>query len=83
MARNLQSKLPASDTLRVYDINTPILEKFVQEAKASSSGASVEIADTVRDAAENSVCVTFLTSLSRASRAALPRSELSDEFVHE
>lgn len=55
MARNLQSKLPASDTLRVYDINPQTIEKFLSESKASSSGAAVQGADTVRDAAENSV----------------------------
>lgn len=52
MARNLQSKLPASDTLRIYDINSQALDKFVSE---STSGAVVEVAETVRDAAENSV----------------------------
>ena len=62
MARNLQSKLPASDSLRVYDINAQTLERFVNETKASS-GAAVQVADTVRNAAENSVglhsCVTL------------------------
>jgi 3-hydroxyisobutyrate dehydrogenase len=60
MARNLQAKLPASDTLRVYDINGQTLERFVNETKALSSGASVQVADTVRDAAENSVGLLFV-----------------------
>jgi hypothetical protein len=55
MARNLQAKLPASDTLRVYDINAQTVEKFLGETKSLSGGASVQVADTVRDAAENSV----------------------------
>jgi hypothetical protein len=59
MARNLQLKLPASDSLRIYDINVQTLERFVSETKASS-GASVQIADTVRDAAENSVGPSLL-----------------------
>jgi 3-hydroxyisobutyrate/3-hydroxypropionate dehydrogenase len=59
MARNLQSKLPASDSLRIYDINAQAIERFVNEAKASS-GASVQVADTVRDAAENSVGLSFV-----------------------
>lgn len=55
MARNLQSKLPNSDTLRVHDINPQILEKFLAESKAFSGGAVVQGADTARDAAEDSV----------------------------
>lgn len=56
MARNLQAKLPASDTLRVYDINTEMVEKFAQETKGLGNGAAVTIAKDVRDAAEDSVC---------------------------
>jgi 3-hydroxyisobutyrate dehydrogenase len=59
MARNLQSKLPASDTLRIYDINSKILDQFVSESK---SGAAVQVAETVRDAAENSVRLSTLFS---------------------
>jgi len=55
MARNLQAKLPSTDTIRVYDINTASAEKFVTETKALSAGAAVEIATSVREAAENSV----------------------------
>jgi 3-hydroxyisobutyrate/3-hydroxypropionate dehydrogenase len=55
MARNLQAKLPSSDTLRIYDINPQTLERFANETKALSGGASVEIAENVREAAENSV----------------------------
>ncbi|KAH6676678.1 3-hydroxyisobutyrate dehydrogenase-like protein [Halenospora varia] len=54
MARNLQAKLPSTDTLRVYDINTASVERFANETKALSSGAAVEVASTVREAAEDS-----------------------------
>ncbi|KAF4632269.1 hypothetical protein G7Y89_g5857 [Cudoniella acicularis] len=54
MARNLQAKLPSSDTLRIYDINSASVERFANETKALSSGAAVQIAASVREAAENS-----------------------------
>lgn len=56
MARNLQAKLPASDTIRIYDINTESLNRFAQETKALGNGADVSVANSVRDAAEDSVC---------------------------
>lgn len=56
MAKNLQAKLPASDTLRIYDINTESINRFAQETKALGTGAAVTTADGVRDAAEDSVC---------------------------
>lgn len=55
MARNLQAKLPSTDTLRVYDINTESVNKFATETKALSGGAAVEVASSVREAAEDSV----------------------------
>ncbi|KAH8602075.1 3-hydroxyisobutyrate dehydrogenase-like protein [Bisporella sp. PMI_857] len=57
MARNLQAKLASTDTLHVYDINTVSAEKFVRETKALSAGAVVELASSVREAAENSEIV--------------------------
>jgi 3-hydroxyisobutyrate/3-hydroxypropionate dehydrogenase len=63
MARNLQAKLPSSDTLRIYDINPQTLERFANETKALSKGASVEIAENVREAAENSVGPLVLEQL--------------------
>jgi ornithine cyclodeaminase/alanine dehydrogenase-like protein (mu-crystallin family) len=64
MARNLQAKLPSSDTLRVYDINPQSVEKFVSETKALSVGAEVQIAGSVREAAEDSVCCFPQSNLS-------------------
>ena len=55
MARNLQAKLPSSDTLRVYDINSDSVNRFASEVKAASGGAAVKIASTVHEAAEDSV----------------------------
>lgn len=55
MARNLQAKLPSSDTIRIFDINSEIVKRFSDETKALSSGAAVEVADSVRGASEDSV----------------------------
>lgn len=55
MARNLQAKLPSSDTIRIFDINAESIERFANETKGLSNGAAVEIASNSRDAAENSV----------------------------
>ncbi|PMD35984.1 hypothetical protein L207DRAFT_515721 [Hyaloscypha variabilis F] len=54
MARNLQAKLPSSDTLRVFDINAKSIERFANETKALGSGAAVKVAANARDAAEDS-----------------------------
>jgi 3-hydroxyisobutyrate/3-hydroxypropionate dehydrogenase len=55
MARNLQAKLPSSDTLRIFDVNAESIHKFANETKALGSGAAVTIAATAREAAEDSV----------------------------
>ncbi|KAB8298099.1 hypothetical protein EYC80_001861 [Monilinia laxa] len=54
MARNLQAKLPSSDTIHIFDINAEAVEKFTKDTKALGSGAAVEAASSVREAAENS-----------------------------
>ncbi|RAL64009.1 hypothetical protein DID88_003197 [Monilinia fructigena] len=54
MARNLQAKLPSSDTIQVFDINVEVVEKFTKDTKALGSGAAVTAASSVREAAENS-----------------------------
>ncbi|KUJ16277.1 3-hydroxyisobutyrate dehydrogenase-like protein [Mollisia scopiformis] len=54
MARNLQAKLPSSDTMKVYDINPAMVERFANDTKALTSGAAVEAVANVRDAAEDS-----------------------------
>ena len=66
MARNLQSKLSPSDTVRLYDLNKEAMERLAQEMRAQKAGgAAVQLADTAADAAKEAVCpyVPFLMSL--------------------
>lgn len=63
MARNLQAKLPSTDTLRVFDVNAESVERFAKETKALGSGAAVETANSVREAAEDSVGLPYLPIL--------------------
>ena len=63
MARNLQAKLPSTDTIRVYDINAESVDRFANDTKALSTGASVQVAATAREAAEDSVCHATFTYL--------------------
>jgi hypothetical protein len=53
MAKNLRQKIPASDRLFIQDINTAATKQFTEEM----SEYNVEVVDTVRDIAENSVCI--------------------------
>ena len=78
MAKNLQAKLPTSDTLRIYDINAESIERFAKETKALGSGASVQVSANVREAAEDSV-----SSSTPYSPPVLPVTPylLCDEFV--
>jgi 3-hydroxyisobutyrate dehydrogenase len=56
MARNLQSKLPPSDTIRVFDINTAAAEKLVQEMRTQQAGgAAAHVASSAGDAAREAV----------------------------
>lgn len=57
MAKNLQRKLPATDTLHVYDINAESTKRFADEMKTAGEGAAVNVASTVREASENSVSI--------------------------
>lgn len=75
MAKNLQKKLPSTDTLRIYDINTESVNKFVAETKAVGGGATVDIASSIREASENSV------SLNPIFYYFLLATSLYDEFV--
>jgi hypothetical protein len=40
--------------MKVYDINPEMVERFANDTKALTSGAAVEAAGNVRDAAEDS-----------------------------
>ena len=56
MAKNLQAKLPPSDTIRLFDINKEAMEKLSGEMKSTQAGgAAVEMANTVVDAARDAV----------------------------
>jgi ornithine cyclodeaminase/alanine dehydrogenase-like protein (mu-crystallin family) len=63
MAKNLQSKLPPSDTLRVYDINPDSVKRFTEEVSLQGTGAAVKSASSAREAAEDSVCAIFFFPL--------------------
>lgn len=61
MARNLQAKLPPSDTVRLFDINTSAAEKLAQEMKTQQAGgAAADIATSAADAAREAVRVALL-----------------------
>ncbi|KAI9827200.1 MAG: hypothetical protein M1832_005337 [Thelocarpon impressellum] len=64
MAKNLRSKMPASDTLLIHDLNGEATRRFVDEAKASG-GAAVEMTDSARELAEKSE--TIITVLPEPS----------------
>jgi len=84
MARNLQAKLPSTDTLRVYDINEESVKRFTNETKALSSGAQVEAAAGVREASENSeTIITVLPEPSHVKNvfAQILKPPLSTEVI--
>ncbi|KAK4211578.1 NAD binding domain of 6-phosphogluconate dehydrogenase-domain-containing protein [Rhypophila decipiens] len=86
MARNLQSKLPPSDHVRLFDINSAAAEKLAQEMKVQQAGgAQVEVSDSAaiasRDADTVITCLplpehvksTYTSILSQ--RSLPPRSQ--------
>jgi hypothetical protein len=74
MAKNLQKNLPATDTLVIQDINADAMNKFLSEVQAQSGGAVVKIASSVREAAENSVRISFITLSTFSERCISLRS---------
>jgi 3-hydroxyisobutyrate/3-hydroxypropionate dehydrogenase len=57
MAKNLQAKLPPSDSIRIFDLNKNAAHQLAQEMKTSQAGgAVVEVAQSVNDVAKDSVC---------------------------
>ena len=72
MAKNLRSKIPASDTLIVRDVNQESARRFVdemrQEARNAGAGEDawkVEVAESAREVADKSVsvhCLIIFTS---------------------
>lgn len=60
MAKNLQSKLSTSDTVRLYDINRDVMQRLAGEMKTSSKadttgGAAVELAESGEAASAGAV----------------------------
>jgi 3-hydroxyisobutyrate/3-hydroxypropionate dehydrogenase len=57
MAKNLQAKLPPTDSIRLFDLNKDAVQRLAEEMRASQAGgATVEVAGTVNEAAKDSVC---------------------------
>ncbi|KAK8051595.1 hypothetical protein PG993_002980 [Apiospora rasikravindrae] len=55
MAKNLQAKLPPSDSIRIFDINQSAVRRLAEDMKASQTGgAAVTTAETAKDAARDS-----------------------------
>jgi len=54
MAKNLQKKLPPTDTLLIQDINAAATNRFVEET-AGTGGAEVKVAASPVEAADGSV----------------------------
>ncbi|KAK8090550.1 3-hydroxyisobutyrate dehydrogenase [Apiospora phragmitis] len=55
MAKNLQAKLPPSDSIRIFDINQSAVRRLAEDMKASQTGGAVlTTAETAKDAARDS-----------------------------
>ena len=56
MAKNLRTKISSSDTMLIHDVNPAVTQSFKEEV------GNVEIANTVREIAENTVSLAPLLS---------------------
>ncbi|KAI9836631.1 MAG: hypothetical protein M1819_001265 [Sarea resinae] len=72
MAKNLRAKIPAEDTLTIYDLNADTTSRFVKEvgiaassAGVSGKGTAIEVAESPREVAEKSE--TIITVLPESS----------------
>lgn len=64
MAKNLQSKLPPSDSVRLFDINKDAMRQLSEEMRESQAGgAAVYLAESANDAAKEAVCNFFCLAL--------------------
>lgn len=63
MARNLRLKIPADDSLVIFDVNQSASKKFLEEMGSAASGGVV-VADSVSDVAEKSVRFSLLIHFS-------------------
>jgi hypothetical protein len=57
IAKNLRAKVPVTDTMIIYDLNTDITQRFLDE----HDGKGVEIANTPREVADGSVCALLFS----------------------
>lgn len=74
MAKNLRAKLPSTDKLYVYDVNTTSTARFSKECDKH-----VEVASSAREAAERSVsCASYMPF-----KASIPTtsSQFHDELL--
>src|SRR5689334_15952586 len=53
MARNLQSKLSPSDSIRLFDINTASTKRLAKEMHAQTGGAVASVSSSVQDVAQD------------------------------
>lgn len=86
MAKNLRAKIPASDTLVIRDLDSNIMQKFVDEIRASHSTPGeplkIELAANPREVAEKSVSpvplpVADIASSSRRGMVRVPSSSFT------
>lgn len=63
MAKNLQSKLPSSDTVAIFDINSEAMKSLEADTKnAATGGAVVELAASAFEAAKDAVSLPSFPS---------------------
>ncbi|KAI0482493.1 3-hydroxyisobutyrate dehydrogenase [Xylariaceae sp. FL0804] len=75
MAKNLQAKLPPTDSIRLFDINRPAVQRLVEEMRLpQAGGASVEVAGDVGEAARDAD--TIITVLPEPSHVKAVFSEI-------
>jgi hypothetical protein len=56
MAKNLQSKLLPSDSIRIFDINKDAVQKLAEEmSRSQAGGANVQVAESAFDASKEAV----------------------------
>ena len=72
MAKNLQKKLAATDTIRVFDVNEASMSKLVAEVRSAPGGAAVEVSADAFGAAKESVRLPFPISSARVLSSTLP-----------
>jgi hypothetical protein len=67
MAKNLRAKIPESDTLTIFDVNSSSADKLVKEA----TPAKITIAKGPREVAESAVCLPLCNQSSMMSSIVL------------